>query len=103
MTCSTPRFTSSRSTGASFMKFGRGPTTERTRIKSSVNVRGDQDRRGDSREDPDDSEGGLAVVPLGHDDLVARAQSHPVDRRAPRDRVLQVTAGHTIPADPVDV
>src|SRR5437870_704742 len=32
ITWSTPRFTSSRSTGASFMKFGRAPTTERTRI-----------------------------------------------------------------------
>src|SRR5689334_14018736 len=32
MTCSTPRFTSARSTGASFIKFGRAPTTERTRM-----------------------------------------------------------------------
>src|SRR5947209_18560234 len=30
--CSTSRCTSARSTGASFMKFGRAPTTERTRM-----------------------------------------------------------------------
>src|SRR2546429_378749 len=32
ITCSTSRCTSARSTGASFMKFGRAPTTERTRM-----------------------------------------------------------------------
>src|SRR2546427_12957918 len=36
ITCSTPRFTSARSTGASFMKLGRAPTTERTRDRKSV-------------------------------------------------------------------
>src|SRR4029077_6656786 len=102
MTCSTPRFTSARSTGASFMKFGRAPTTERTRIRSSVQVSGDQDRGGNSREDPDDPERGFAVVPLGHDDLIAGAQSHPLALRAPRDRLLQVTPPHAVAADPID-
>src|SRR5205814_7703439 len=32
ITCSTSRCTSARSTGVSFMKFGRAPTTERTRM-----------------------------------------------------------------------
>src|SRR5437764_10811070 len=103
MTCSTPRFTSSRSTGASFMKLGRAPTTERTRIGSLVNVCGDQDRGGNSREDPDDPKCGLAVVAPRHDDLVAGAQSHAVHRRAARDRLLQIAARHAIPADTVDV
>src|SRR2546430_9630755 len=98
MTCSTLRFTSSRSTGASFMKFGRAPTTERTRMRSLVNVCGDQDRGGNSRQDPEDPERGLAVVPLGHDDLIARAQPPPVPCPAPRDRLLQTPALHAFPA-----
>src|SRR5207302_7566927 len=102
MTCSTPRFTSSRSTGASFVKLGGAPTTERTRIRSSVKVSSDQDRGGNAREDPDNPERRFAVMPLGHDDLVPRAQSHPVDRRAARDRLLQIAARHTVPANAVD-
>src|SRR5256885_15768275 len=102
MTCSTPRFASSRSTGASFMKLGRAPTAERTRIRASVNARGGQNGRRDPREDPEDPERGFAVVSPGHDDLVARAQSHPVDRRAARDRLLQITATDAVAADTVD-
>src|SRR5712664_2570559 len=97
ITCSTSRFTSSRSTGASFMKFGRAPTTERTRIALMMSQGRDaDDRHRDRYKDADDPERAFAVVAARHDDAVARPQPHPLDRQTARKRVLK-TAPHVKP------
>src|SRR2546430_497976 len=93
ITCSTPRFTSSRSTGASFMKFGRAPATERTRIASRGQLHDAQDRDRDRHEDPYDPDGTFGIIATRRHDAIARAQSHHIYRQAARKRVLE-TGSH---------
>src|SRR2546426_12813223 len=71
------------------MKFGRAPTTERIRIASVSQLRGDDDRRWNPREDADDPPLGFRVDAPRHDDAVAGAQPEPLDGHAARERVLE--------------
>src|SRR2546422_11487537 len=71
------------------MKFGRAPTTERTRIALSSQLLDGEDRDRDRHDEADESDRVVGVAAARHDDAVTGAQAEPFDGHAARERVLE--------------
>src|SRR2546426_9046612 len=71
------------------MKFGRVPTTERTRIALPGQLLDGEDRDRDRHDEADDPDRMLGIAAARPHDAVSGAQAEPLDGHAARERILE--------------